>query len=144
MIAILILYRCWSLSIGRLPVFSRNTKLIATPSLVESIEASPWIPYTDDGDNLSAEVWHQLLTSYIGAPLERNCTQPSNVRTVFKTFGELSQIVHKSLYACYTPGSQFTSQALLSVYTDYLAWYDNIPEELRLGHNFTPAVLFCQ
>ena len=29
---------------------SRNSRKIATPSIVDNIEASPWIPYTDDGD----------------------------------------------------------------------------------------------
>jgi hypothetical protein len=33
---------------------------------------------------------------------------------------------------------------LLSTYTQYLDWYDQIPEVLKLGINFTPAVLFVQ
>ncbi|KAJ0279367.1 hypothetical protein COL940_006777 [Colletotrichum noveboracense] len=36
-----------------------------------------------------------------------------------------------------------TSRDLLGIYTQYLNWYDRIPEVLRLGHNFTPAVLFA-
>jgi hypothetical protein len=30
------------------------------------------------------------------------------------------------------------------MYTEYLDWYNGVPEVLRLGHNFTPAVLFAQ
>ncbi|KAF5236468.1 hypothetical protein FAUST_6529 [Fusarium austroamericanum] len=36
-----------------------------------------------------------------------------------------------------------TARELLNMYTQYLNWYDRIPEVLRLGHNFTPAVLFA-
>lgn len=119
--------QAWSLSIGRLPHFSRDTKLATKPAIVDHVESSAWIPYTDDG-----------------APLERSCTQPSNVRSVYKTFCELSEIVHKSLYTLYSPGTHVTSKALLEAYTQYLNWYDEIPASLRLGHNFTPAVLFAQ
>jgi hypothetical protein len=79
-----------------------------------------------------------------GAPLERNCTQPSNVRSVYKTFCELSEIVHKAHYIFYAPGTTLTGKVLLEIYTQYLQWYDDIPEALKLGHNFTPAVLFAQ
>jgi hypothetical protein len=82
--------------------------------------------------------------AFQGAPFERSCTQPSNVRSVYKTFCELSEIVHNSLYTLYTPGTHVTGKKLLRVYTQYLSWYDSIPTALRLGHNFTPAVLFAQ
>ncbi|KAH8790390.1 fungal-specific transcription factor domain-containing protein [Hyaloscypha sp. PMI_1271] len=118
--------QAWSLSIGRLPHFSRDTKLATKPAIVDHVESAAWIPYTDDG-----------------APLERSCTQPSNVRSVYKTFCELSEIIHKSLYTLYSPGTHVTSKALLEAYTHYLNWYDVIPASLRLGHNFTPAVLFA-
>jgi hypothetical protein len=41
--------RAWSLSIGRLPHFSRDTKLATKPAIVDHVESSAWIPYTDDG-----------------------------------------------------------------------------------------------
>jgi hypothetical protein len=80
----------------------------------------------------------------LGAPLQRACQQPSNVRSVYKCFCELSELVHQSLYILYSPGRPLTSRDLLIIYTQYLNWYDKIPEVLRLGHNFTPAVLFAQ
>ncbi|KAG9242996.1 fungal-specific transcription factor domain-containing protein [Calycina marina] len=118
--------QCWCLSTGQIPAFSQDTKITPPPSIVDIIEASPWIPYTDDG-----------------APLERNCTQPSNERTVYKTFCELSVIVHDSIYLSYSPGTKLTAKGLLGIYSRYLNWYDAIPCALRLGQNFTPAVLFC-
>ncbi|CZR70072.1 related to nitrate assimilation regulatory protein nirA [Phialocephala subalpina] len=118
--------RAWSLSIGRLPHFARSLKLVTKPALVEHVESSAWIPYTDDG-----------------APLEKSCAQPSNVRSVFKTFCELSEIVHNSLYTLYAPGSNVTRETLMTSYYAYLRWYDDIPTTLRLGANFTPAVLFA-
>jgi len=116
----------WSMSIGRLPHFSRNAKLVTKPPIVEHIESTSWVPYTDDG-----------------APLATAFTQPSNVRSVYKTFCELSEIVHKSLYMLYTPGKPVTSKSLNDVYTEYIRWYSEIPTTLRLGHNFTPSVLFA-
>ncbi|KAH7390115.1 fungal-specific transcription factor domain-containing protein [Cadophora sp. MPI-SDFR-AT-0126] len=116
----------WSISIGRLPHFSRNAKLVTKPPIVEHIDATSWVPYTDDG-----------------APLQTACIQPSNVRSVYKTFCELSEIVHKSLYMLYTPGKPVTSKHLNDIYTEYIRWYSEIPSTLRLGHNFTPSVLFA-
>ncbi|KAI0020035.1 nitrogen assimilation transcription factor nirA [Xylariomycetidae sp. FL0641] len=116
----------WSLATGSLPQCSCFPHLPPKPAIIDDIEASLWIPYTDDG-----------------APLQRSCEQPSNVRSVYKCFCELSELVHQSLYILHSPGKPVTSRDLLSIYTQYLNWYDGIPEVLRLGHNFTPAVLFA-
>ncbi|KAI1177859.1 fungal-specific transcription factor domain-containing protein [Nemania sp. FL0916] len=115
----------WSLATGSLPQCSCFPHLPPKPAIIDGIEASLWIPYTDD------------------APLQRSCEQPSNVRSVYKCFCELSELVHQSLYVLHSPGRPLTSRDLLSIYTQYLNWYDSIPEVLRLGHNFTPAVLFA-
>ncbi|PBP26673.1 fungal specific transcription factor domain-containing protein [Diplocarpon rosae] len=116
----------WSMTIGRLPHFSRNARLVSKPPIVDNVESSAWVPYTDNG-----------------AALEANCEQPSNVRSVYKTFCELSEIVHKSLYLLYTPGKPVTSRNLNKIYTAYIRWYAAIPDTLRLGTNFTPSVLFA-
>jgi hypothetical protein len=63
---------------------------------------------------------------------------------VYKCLCELSELVHKSLYLLHSPGKPLTAQGLLDIYTEYLDWYNGVPEVLRLGHNFTPAVLFVQ
>ncbi|PQE05629.1 fungal specific transcription factor protein [Rutstroemia sp. NJR-2017a BBW] len=130
----------WSLTLGRLPQFSQLSSLDVKPAIVDTVEASSWIPYTDNGKRFHSN--RALRLNNLGAPLERNCTQPSNIRSVYKTFCELSEIVHNSLYLLYTPGSNFTSHDLLELYTSFLHWYDLIPATLRLGHNFTPFVLF--
>ncbi|TGJ84664.1 hypothetical protein E0Z10_g4106 [Xylaria hypoxylon] len=116
----------WSLATGSLPQCSWFLQLPPKPNIIDGIEASLWIPYTDDG-----------------APLQRSAEQPSNVRSVYKCFCELSELVHQSLYVLHSPGRPLSSRDLLSIYTQYLNWYDSIPEVLRLGHNFTPAVLFA-
>ncbi|KAG5655963.1 hypothetical protein KAF25_001533 [Fusarium avenaceum] len=116
----------WSLATGSLPQCSSFPHLPPKPAIIGDIEASLWVPYTDDG-----------------APLQRSCQQPSNVRSVYKCFCELSELVHQSLYILHSPGKPLTARELLSMYTQYLNWYDRIPEVLRLGHNFTPAVLFA-
>ncbi|PHH87180.1 hypothetical protein CDD83_9208 [Cordyceps sp. RAO-2017] len=116
----------WSLATGTLPQCSSFPHLPPRPAIIGDIEASLWVPYTDDG-----------------APLQRSCEQPSNVRSVYKCFCELSELVHQSLYVLHSPGKPLTARDLLGIYTQYLNWYDQIPEVLRLGHNFTPAVLFA-
>ncbi|KAM0211849.1 hypothetical protein ACHAPQ_006046 [Fusarium lateritium] len=78
----------WSLATGSLPQCSCFPHLPPKPAIIGDIEASLWVPYTDDGKPL-------------------------------------------------------TAREILSMYTQYLNWYDRIPEVLRLGHNFTPAVLFA-
>lgn len=117
----------WSLATGSLPQCSCVPQLPPKPAIIGDIEASLWIPYTDDG-----------------APLQRSAEQPSNVRSVYKCFCELSELVHQSLYILHSPGRPLNSRDLLNIYTQYLNWYDRIPEVLRLGHNFTPSVLFTQ
>jgi hypothetical protein len=116
----------WSLATGSLPQCSCFPHLPPKPAIIDDIEASLWVPYTDDG-----------------APLQRSCEQPSNVRSVYKCFCELSELVHQSLYILHSPRKPLTARDLLNIYTQYLNWYDRIPEVLRLGHNFTPAVLFA-
>jgi hypothetical protein len=117
---------------------------MAKPAIVDHIEKSSWVPYTDNGDTTKQLPQYRALTADPGAPLERNCTQPSNARSVYKTFCELSEIVHQALYAFYTPGTQLNTKSLLDIYTQFLNWYDGIPSVLRLGHNFTRSVLFVQ
>ncbi|KAG6307643.1 hypothetical protein E4U45_003926 [Claviceps purpurea] len=115
----------WSLATGSLPQCSLFPLLPPKPGIIDNVESSLWVPYTDDG-----------------APLQRSCEQPSNVRSVYKCFCELSELVHHSLYMLHSPGKPLTARELLRTYTQFLNWYDRIPEVLRLGHNFTPAVLF--
>ncbi|KAF6515171.1 hypothetical protein HZS61_005077 [Fusarium oxysporum f. sp. conglutinans] len=86
-----------SLVTGSLPNCSYTLHLPSKPAVVRDVEASVWVPYTDDD-----------------APLQLQYEQPSNERS-----------------------------GLLGIYTEYLDWYNGVPEVLRLGHNFTPAVLFA-
>jgi hypothetical protein len=113
--------------LGKVPIYSRYTDLLPKPSIIEAVEAAEWVPYTD----------HGTLRS-------KATIQPSNVRTVYKCFCELSEIVHHTLYAMFTPEQEVTTKVVLSLYTRYLDWYSSIPVALRLGQNFTPAVLFVQ
>jgi hypothetical protein len=120
-------YRAWSLNIGRIPHFSRAASLVAKPSIIVEVESSEWVPYTDQG-----------------IPEIKAASQPSNVRSVYRCFCELAELIHQSLYTLYVPGRRLTMSELLGVYTRFLNWYSSLPEALRLGRNFTPAVLFAQ
>jgi hypothetical protein len=138
------LLSAWSLATGSLPQCSCFPHLPPKPAIIDDIEASLWVPYTDDGNVLVDETTEHDAEISSGAPLQRSCEQPSNVRSVYKCFCELSELVHQSLYILHSPGRPLTARELLNIYTQYLNWYDRIPEVLRLGHNFTPAVLFAQ
>ncbi|KAK7720284.1 hypothetical protein SLS63_009956 [Diaporthe eres] len=116
----------WSLATGSLPQCSRFPHLPPKPAIMPDIEASVWIPYTDDG-----------------APLHLSCEQPSNVRSVYKCFCELSELVHDSLYTLHTPGRPLCGPDVLTKYTQFMNWYERVPVALKLGQNFTPAVLFA-
>ncbi|RBA11005.1 hypothetical protein FPRO05_14311 [Fusarium proliferatum] len=116
----------YSLAIGSLPQCSCFPYLPSKPIIIKETETTIWVPYTDDG-----------------VPLQLPCEQPSNERSVYKCFCELSELVHQSLYLINTPGKTLTARGLLSTFAEYLSWYDAIPDVLRLGHNFSPAVLFA-
>ncbi|KAE8445252.1 hypothetical protein EG329_013624 [Mollisiaceae sp. DMI_Dod_QoI] len=115
-----------SLCTCSIPHLSRHIALPPKPAIIQNVEDALWIPYTDDGE-----------------PLDRHFDQPSNLRSVYKTFCELSEIVHQALYTLYSPGFELTSGSLIKVYNSYIEWYDTIPDSLRLGQNFTPSVLFA-
>ncbi|KAB5513035.1 hypothetical protein GE09DRAFT_1179991 [Coniochaeta sp. 2T2.1] len=120
----------WCLATGT-PRTSMSPHLPAKPVIVKVVEASLWIPYTDNEFSPRA-------------PVERSCDQPSNVHSVYKCFCELSELVHRSLYVLHSPGKAVTNRELQDIYIDYFSWYDQFPDVLRLGHNFTPSVLFAQ
>ncbi|KAH6949627.1 hypothetical protein DER45DRAFT_588450 [Fusarium avenaceum] len=62
--------------------------------------------------DIEAKLWVPYTDD--GVPLQLPCEQQSNERSVYKCFCELK----------------------------YLSWYDTMPDVLRLGYNFSPAVLF--
>jgi len=140
------IHSAWSLATGILPQSSCFPLLPDKPAIVMDIEASNWIPYTDDGKGTSPPglQLEGTLSQITGVPLERPCEQPSNVRSVYKCFCELSELVHRTLYLLHSPGSPIVAQDLVDLYTQYLDWYDTVPEVLKLGSNFTPPVLFVQ
>jgi len=114
----------WSLATGSLPQCSRHPRLPPKCRILGDIENSPWIPY-DAG-----------LSDFPYA-------QPSNVLSVYTCLCELSQIVHQSLYLRHLPNQLYGPRDAWNNYTQYLKWYSHLPELMRLGHNSTPAVLFC-
>lgn len=115
------------LALGKPGHLSAMPQLIKKPVITESVEASQWLPYTDEG-----------------VSFHRSVTQPSNVRSVFHCFCDLSELVHRALYTLYSPGRSVTVSEIIAIYYRYLNWYNSLDEVLRLGTNFTPAVLFAQ
>jgi hypothetical protein len=101
--------------------------MVGKPPIIGGMEDQEWVPYTDDG-----------------VPLERNCSQPGNLRSVYTSFCELSEVVHDTMFELYQPQGQLSSRTILLAYTKYLDWYSSLPDALRLGQNFTPTVLFTQ
>jgi hypothetical protein len=120
-------YRAWSLVTGKLPHLSQFGTTPPKPSIIRVSESSPWIPYTDQG-----------------IPAHRSAMQPSNVHSIFACFCDLSHLIHKGMYTLYSPTQRVKKQDLVRIYSSYLEWYGDLPDALRLGYNFTPAVLFVQ
>ncbi|XWW98407.1 hypothetical protein V2A60_006407 [Cordyceps javanica] len=119
------LEQSWSLATSSPPCFSKHLITPPKPPLVSDIEDSLWVPYTDSGTPPNA--FHG---------------QPSHVRSVFKCYCELSELTHQILYLFRSPEQPVTSRRLLDIYTSCVSWFDNVPAALKLGYNFTPAVLF--
>ncbi|KUJ06576.1 uncharacterized protein LY89DRAFT_603076 [Mollisia scopiformis] len=109
-----------------LPQTSYQIPLPAKPAIIDRDEQSLWVPYTDYGE-----------------PLGLQFGQPSNLRSVYWTFCELSEKVYNALHILYSPVSGMNSAKLIELYKLYLEWYDTIPDSLRLGQNSTPSVLFA-
>ncbi len=97
------------------------------PFLVGMEEEDDWVAYSDGKQ-----------------ALQRDGQQPSNTRSVYHSFCELSRIMHSSSYGLFQPGKGITSPDLVNLYVEYLDWYNVLPEALRLGDNSTPMVLFVQ
>lgn len=99
---------------------------IEKPAEIDEIEHEDWKPCTDTNT------------------VSKNYHQPNNVRSVYRAFSELSEIINQGEYQHYSRTQQLESHKLLSVYHKLLEWYDVLPDQLRLGINFTPTVLFTQ
>ena len=95
--------------------------------IVSEVEEEQWMRYTDEG-----------LAS------EKVAVQPSNIRAVYKCFSELSELIHDGLALFHATGNFPQSVDVLAVYKKYLEWYEGLPDQLRLGLNSTPTVLFTQ
>lgn len=119
--------RAWSLCIGRTSQISLRDIEIEKPSIIDEVEEEQWISYTDDGP-----------------ASERTASQPSNIRAVYKSFSELSELVHDSLVIVHSKDSFPQGASVLAIYKRYLEWYERLPVQLRLGLNSTPTVLFTQ
>lgn len=70
--------------------------------------------------------------------------QLSNVRSVYRCFCSLNEIVNLSVYMLNSPTQRVTAGTLLELYQQHLVWYDQLPAAMKLGQNFTPAVFFIQ
>ncbi|KAK0639696.1 fungal-specific transcription factor domain-containing protein [Cercophora newfieldiana] len=115
----------WSLTTGSLPQFSRFPRFPPKITTKPEIENALWVPYTDDG-----------------SLLHHPCEQPSHIISVFKSFCELSEIVHSAMYTLHCPAKAPDRDDMLNIYSMFLSWYDSLPAVFRLGGNFTPQVLF--
>lgn len=120
------LEQAWSLCIGRPSQVNPGEIEVEKPEEVAEIENEDWTPYTDAG------------------AVSRDYHQPNNVRTVYRAFSELSEIINRGFHQLYPRSHQSESHHLLSAYHKLLEWYDALPDQLRLGINFTPTVLFTQ
>jgi hypothetical protein len=90
----LTLSRAWSLSIGRLPHFSRDTKLATKPAIVDHVESSAWIPYTDDGNRFRSRQVLMLMNrrSTIGAVVHSALKRSQRLQNLLRALRDCPQI----------------------------------------------------
>lgn len=119
----------WSLLIGRIPQIKPNEIKVQKPIIMDEIEKEQWAQYTDAGT---------------AGPENPSLRQESNLRRVFTAFSDLSEIIHETIMFLYSNERVLNGPTLVSIYLQYLQWYDGLPDCLRLGTNSTPVVLFAQ
>ncbi|KEF53540.1 uncharacterized protein A1O9_10515 [Exophiala aquamarina CBS 119918] len=119
------LEHAWALLIGRVPQIKLKDIKVHKPIIVDEIEHEKWTAYTDEGCQST-----------------ESSLQEANLRLVFMAFSDLSELVHQSVMLLYSNELPLTSHEILVIYTKYLQWYANLPDQLRLGNNSTPVVLF--
>ena len=95
--------------------------------VVEDTDAEEWTAYTEEG--LSPEV---------------DTKSSRDTGLVFRSFCGLSAKINDALYLLYEPGGGLSIQKILDLHTQYLQWYDSLPEMLQLGQDYSPSALFVQ
>lgn len=94
-------------------------------------------------DEIEREQWKRYTDSK-SEPETSGSSQESNLRQVFTAFSDLSALIHETILLLYSKEQLLNSQRLIAVYLQYLQWYSDLPDCLRLGANSTPVVLFAQ
>lgn len=108
-----------------MPHISRGSIKVEKPKIIPSEERESWGAYNN-----------------VMSPLKEP-QQSANVRSVCQAFAGLTEIIHDSQHLLYEPRDGALSQKMLAVYRQYLEWYDDLPEALKLGSDSTPSVLFA-
>jgi hypothetical protein len=106
----LTLSRAWSLSIGRLPHFSRDTKLATKPAIVDHVESSAWIPYTDDGKYLYPRQVLMLinLRGTVRAVMYTAVKRPQRLQNLLRALRDRPQIFIHAILPRNTRDKQIT------------------------------------
>ncbi|KAK6364750.1 hypothetical protein LTS17_011855 [Exophiala oligosperma] len=121
------LEQAWSLCVGRQSQVTPEEVAVQKPIKIDEIEHEPWRPYSDQG-----------------VDPDPTLHQPSNMRSVYKIFAELAQLVHKTNLCLQSEDTRDITSSVRALYTEYLQFYSSLPDALRLGRNSTPPVLFAQ
>ena len=121
------LARAWSLSIGRTSQISLVDITVKKPIILEELDCERWVPYGDEG----------FLP-------DDDRRQDSNERLIFTSFSTISELVHRTTVMLHYEKSSLNGKNVLAHYTEYLQWYEGLPDKLRLGSNSTPVVLLTQ
>ncbi|KAI1625202.1 fungal-specific transcription factor domain-containing protein [Exophiala viscosa] len=120
------LEQAWCLTIGRQSQLRPEEIHVTKPLKIDEIEDEPWVPYNDEGVNPDTTL-HQR----------------SNLRSVYKVFAELSGIVHQTNTILLSDDTRSINAHVRALYTEYLQFYNSLPDALRLGGNSTPPVFFA-
>lgn len=89
----------WSMALGRLPHVSRDANYASKPAMVPQLEVASWNQYLENPK-----------------PPEIASSQPSNLRSIYKHFCELCEIMHRGMYILYAPQNELNSNHVLDIY----------------------------
>lgn len=95
--------------------------------IVEDVEAEEWTAYTEEH-----------------LPPKVDIKSSKGTGLVFRSLCGLSAKINDTLYLLYNPGEELNIQKILDLHTQYLQWYEWLPEVLQQGQDSSPCALFVQ
>ncbi len=114
-----VLETAWAICIGRISQLPRTAIRLEMPTLIPSLESTPWKPHG--------------TPNYDGGPSQLE--QPSLKYSILLQCSLLSEIVDDIIHLFYAPRDRITSRRLQLHHEKLQQWYMQLPENLSIQEN---------